>query len=135
MTRASSIPLGLLLSVSVAANAAGQWNVARFGTERNRVYTTVGMDPAAVTTLGYGHVIRLIGRDVQLTGDVGVVAAGMDARDFRARLGTQASLLQWQSCHLTGSATFITRGTDNSIYRGLNFGADVSGTLGVYRPR
>jgi hypothetical protein len=36
---------------------------------------------------------------------------------------------------LTGSATFITRGTENSIYRGLNFGADFTSTAGVYRPR
>jgi len=121
--------------VLVAGDAAAQWNVARLRTDRNRVYTTFGLDPALVTSVGYGRVIRLSGHDVQLTGDVGVVAAGMDTRDFRARLGTQTSLLRWRSLHLAGSATFITRGTDNMIYRGLNFGADVSGSLGVYRRR
>lgn len=133
MTRASSIALGLLLSALAAGDAAGQWNVARFGSERNRVYTTAGLDPAAITTLGYGRVVQVSGHDFQLTGDVGIVAAGMDTRDFRTRIGTQTSLLQWRSMHLTGSATFITRGTQNSIYRGINFGADFSGTLGMYR--
>ena len=47
----------------------------------------------------------------------------------------RTSLLEWRSMNLTGSATAIVRGTDNSIYRGVNFGADVSGSLGVYRPR
>ena len=75
------------------------------------------------------------GHDFQLTGDVGVVAAGTDAHDFRARLGTQTSLAHWRSVHLTGSATFITSGTENSIYRGINFGADLTGSLGVYRHR
>ena len=134
MTRTSSIALSLLLSGLIAGDAAGQWNVARFGSERNRVYTTAGLDPAAITTLGYGRVVQVSGHAFQLTGDVGVVAAGMDTRDFRARLGTQTSLLQWRSMHLTGSATFITRGTENSIYRGINLGADFSGTLGMYRP-
>lgn len=133
MTRASSIALGLLLSALAAGDAAGQWNVARFGSERNRVYTTAGLDPAAITTLGYGRVVQVSGHDFQLTGDVGIVAAGMDTRDFRTRIGTQTSLLQWRSMHLTGSATFITRGTQNSIYRGINFGADFTGTLGMYR--
>lgn len=135
MTRTASITSALLLSATVTADAAAQWNVARFGTERSRVYTSVGMDPAAVTTIGYGRVVRLRGHDFQLTGDVGVVAAGMDAHDSRTRLGAQTSLVEWRSIHLTGSATFIIRGTENSIYRGVNFGADISGTLGMYKER
>lgn len=131
----TTMMLGVLLSVVVAADGAAQWNVARFGTERSRVYTIVGMDPSAVTAVGYGRVVQVSGHDFQVTGDAGVVAAGMDVRDFRARVGTQTSLVHWRSIHLTGSATFITRGTDNSIYRGLNFGADLTGTLGVYHPR
>jgi hypothetical protein len=63
-----------------------------------------------------------------------MAAAEIDTRDFRARLQAFTSVLQWRSLHLTGSATFITRGTENSIYQGLNFGADFTGTAGVYRP-
>lgn len=133
MRRISSITIGILLTAIAAADATAQWNFARFGTERTRVYTTFGLDPAFVTSVGYGKVGSLMGHDMQLTGDVGVVTARFDTRDFRARLGTQTSLLRWRSVNLTGSATFITRGTDNSIYRGFNFGADLSGTIGVYR--
>jgi hypothetical protein len=136
MNRISSIIiLGTLLSAVIAGKAAAQWNVARFGTERNRVYTAFGLDPALVTTVGYGRVVQVRGHDVQWTGDAGVVAASMDAHDFRARLSVQTSLMQWRSVHLTGSATAITRGTENAIYRGINFGADLSGSLGVYRQR
>ena len=134
MNRHSSITLGvLLLSALVARDAAAQWNVARFGTDRDRVYTTFGLDPAVVTSLGYGHVVGVSGHDFQLALDAGVAAAGMDTGDFRARLGMQTSLVSWGSLRATGSATFITRGTDNSIYRGLNFGSDFTGTLGAYR--
>jgi hypothetical protein len=134
MSRTSSITLGVLLvSALLARQAAAQWNVARFGTDRTRVYTTFGLDPALVTALGIGRVIPLMGHDFQLAGEIGVVAARFDTRDFRARLGVQTSLLRAGSLHLTGSATFITRGTENAIYRGLNFGSDFTGTLGVYR--
>lgn len=135
MSRISSTILGILLTALVAGDAAAQWNVARFSTERNRVYTTFGLDPALVTTVGYGRVAQVKGHGVQFTGDVGVVTASMDTRDFRTRLSVQTSLLQWRSVHLTGSATAITRGTENAIYRGINFGADFAGTLGVYRQR
>ena len=126
-----------LLSALTTRDAAAQWNVARFGegAERNRVYTTFGLDPAMVTSLGYGRVLPVFGKDFQFSGDVGVVTARLDTRDFRARVGTQASIARWRSVNLTGSATFIARGTDNTIYRGLNFGADLTGSLGVYRRR
>jgi len=131
---ASSISALLLLTVWVEA-ADAQWNVARTGTNPNRVYTTFGMDPAWVASIGYARVVQPFGHDFQLLGDVGVATAHMDLDDFRARLGTQTSVVRWRSLHLTGSALFITRGTHNVIYRGLNFGADVTTTLGVHRQR
>jgi hypothetical protein len=132
---AARLAVVALLSAIVARDAAAQWNVARFGADRNRAYTTFGLDPAFVSTVGYARVVPIGGHAFQLTGDVGVVTARVDARDFRARIGTQTSLARWRSVHATGSATFITRGTDNAIYRGLNFGADLTGTVGVYRHR
>ncbi|HSL69931.1 MAG TPA: hypothetical protein VK864_06790 [Longimicrobiales bacterium] len=134
MKRISSITLGVLLSALVAGDASAQWNVARFDTDRNTVYTTFGLNPAWVTTMGYGRVVPVFGHDFQIAGEVGVVAAGVDARDFRVRLETHTSLVRWRSMNVTGSATFITRGTENSVYRGLNFGADLTGTVGAYRP-
>jgi hypothetical protein len=125
----------LMLSMLLVRDTAGQWNVARFGLERNRVYTTVGLDPALITSLGYSRVIPLWGHDFQFSGEAGVVAAHMDINDFRARLGTQTSIAEWRSMHFTGSATFITRGTENLIYTGLNLGADFTGTVGAYKER
>lgn len=123
--------LGLALGRS---EATAQWNVARFGDRPNRVYTTVGLDPALVATVGYGRTIRLFGRHLQLSGDVGLAVAELDTRDFRARVRVRTSVIHWRSLHLTGAATFITRGTENSIYRGFSYGADLTGTLGLYRP-
>jgi hypothetical protein len=130
-----SFLLGIASTLLVASTVSAQWNVARFATERNRVYTTFGVDPAFVGSVGYGRVVPVFSHDIQLTGDVGIATARADVRDFRARVGLQSSLLRWRSLNLTGSATFITRGTDNVIYTGLNFGADIAGTAGIYRPR
>lgn len=129
------IMLGVLVSMLATQDAVAQWNVDRFGTDQNRVYTSFGLDPALVTSLGYGRVISLKGHEFQLTGEAGLAAAHIDTRDFRVRLGTQTSLMHWRSIHLTGGALFITRGTENVLYRGINFGADITGTLGVYRHR
>ena len=135
MNRTMKLSTIALLVAIPTHDAAAQWNVARFGMERNRMYTTYGLDPAFVGTVGYGRVVPVAGHAFQLTTDVGLATARVDAHDFRARIGTQTSLARWRSVHLAGSATFITRGTKNSIYRGLNFGADLTGTLGVHRRR
>jgi len=133
MNRPWSIALCVLLSALPARQAAAQWNVADFATARNRVYVTFGLDPAFVMTVGYGRVVALAGHDVQLFSEVGVVTARPDLRDFRVRLGTQTSLVRLGAVHLTGSAAFIARGTDNAIYRAFDFGSDFTGALGVYR--
>ncbi len=134
MRRTSSITLCVLLASALAApDAAAQWNVARLATEPNRVYAAFGLDPAFVGSMGYGRVISVMKHAIQFTGDVGVATAHVDTRDFRARLGVQTSLVRWGSLHLTGSATAIARGTENSIYRGFDWGADLTATLGIYR--
>jgi len=133
MTRTMRCAIALALVALGARDAAAQWNAARLDTRANRVYTTFGLDPALLPTVGYARTLRVFGHPFQLAGDVGVVAAEWDTRDFRARLDAFTSLVHWRSLHLTGSAVFITRGTDNTIYRGLNFGADFTGALGVYR--
>lgn len=135
MNRFSHVIVMVILSAFAAGDATAQWNVARFEPGAQRVYTTLGLDPAVVTSIGYGGVASLRGHAFQLGGEVGVAAAHMDARDFRVRLGAQTSVARWRSLHLAGSITAIARGTENSIYRGFNFGADVTGTLGVYRSR
>jgi len=133
MTRTLRLAIGLALVALGARDAAAQWNAARLDTRANRVYTTFGLDPALLPTVGYARTVRVFGHPLQLAGDIGVVAAEWDTHDFRARLDAFTSLLHWRSLHLTGSAAFITRGTDNTIYRGLNFGSDFTGALGVYR--
>ena len=133
MSRMSSITLGLVLSALVAGNAAAQWNVARFNTRPNRVYTAFGLDPALVTTVGYSRVVRIDGQQFQVAAEGGIAGAQLEPRDFRARLQVVTSVMHWRSLHVTGSATFIARGTENAIYRGFNFGSDFTGTVGVYR--
>lgn len=130
-----SMILGVLLTALASQDAAAQWNVARYETHPNRVYTTFGLDPAFVSSLGYGCVIPVMGHRFQLVGEAGIATAHLDANDYRVRLGAHTSIVRWRSIHLTGRATFNTRGTKNVIYRGFNFGADFTGAVGVYRPR
>ena len=135
MKHIMSITMSVALSALAAQSAVAQWNVARFENERNSMYTTLGIDPAVVASLGYGRVVKVAGHNFQVASEVGIGTAKVDARDFRAQISAQSAVLSWRSAAVVGSATFITRGTDNAIYRGLNLGADVTGAAGVYKQR
>lgn len=133
MTRSFTRPVIVALALAAARPAAAQWNVARYAPGQDRLYSTLGVDPAVVGTVGYGRTVRLLGRPLQASLDAGIAGGDLDLRDFRARLGANVLLLQVAGVQLTGRAAFVTRGTSNTIYRALNMGADVGGTLGIYR--
>ncbi|HEX7071319.1 MAG TPA: hypothetical protein VF190_10950 [Rhodothermales bacterium] len=126
--------LSVLLSTLAFEKAAAQWNVAQYGSKSNSVYTTFGLDPALVNSVGYARVIPVKGHAFQAIGELGLATTNLDTRDYRVRLGIRTSVVHWKSLHLIGNATFLTRGTKNDIYRGFNFGADFTGEVGWYRP-
>ena len=135
MNRLSSSVVALVVLALMGRDVAAQYNVERFGMSKNQVYSTFGLDPALVTSVGYGRNVKVFGRPWQLGAEAGIVAYDLDVQDFRARLQARGVLLGWRSVRLVGSAAFITRGTENQIYRALNFGSDFTGSLGVYKPR
>jgi len=131
--KTTTIIIAIALSAGAFREAAAQWNVARFGLDRNRIHTSVGVDPAVVTAAGYARVVQLFGENVQFDLEIGLATAKLDTRDFRSRLQVRSSLVRWRSLRLAGSATFVTRGTQNNLYTGFNFGSDFSATAGVYQ--
>ena len=133
MTRSLTRALVAALALAAARPAAAQWNVARYAPGQDRLYSTVGVDPAVVGAVGYGRTVRILGRPLQASLDAGIAGGDLDLRDFRARLGANVLLLDLAGMQLTGRAAFVTRGTSNTIYHALDMGADVGGTLGVYR--
>lgn len=134
MKCAHALILSVLLSTLATQTSTAQWNVARYESNSNGVYTTFGLEPALVNSIGYSRIIPVKGHEFKAQGEVGLATTNFDTRDYRVRLGIHTSVVHWKSLHLTGSATFQTRGTKNDIYRGFNFGADFTGGVGWYRP-
>jgi hypothetical protein len=127
--------LGTIGFAATAASLHAQWNVARFDMNRHRIHATAGVDPAVITAVGYSYTRPVMGRPVQVGIEGGVVAASMDANDFRARLQAGLSVVQWKSLHVNASGAFVTRGTKNNLYKAITMGADVGTTVGMYTPR
>ncbi len=113
--------------------ARGQWNLARLTPGESRMHVTAGVDPAVIPSIGYDRVASLFGRTAQVGVEGGVVAGEADLRDFRARLSGRVQLVRYGGLRLAASAAAITRGTDNDVFRAVNFGADLGATGGFYQ--
>lgn len=124
--------LALLLLVG-QRDLAAQWNLARVQPGDARLHISMAVDPAVVTSLGYGRFTSLFGTTTRLGLEVGVVAGEADLRDYRVRLGGEVQLVRRGAFRVAASAAFMTRGTSNVVFRAVNFGSDFGATAGLYR--
>jgi hypothetical protein len=113
---------------------AAQWNLARRQPGDAQLHVTTALDPAVITSIGYGRVTTLFGATMRLGVEAGVVAGDADLRDYRVRLGVDVQLLQRGALRAGANVAFMTRGTSNRVFRAVNFGSDMGVTAGVYRP-
>lgn len=128
--------LGLMVVVLLGVgphDLAAQWNLARLQPGDARLHISMAVDPAVITSVGYGRFTSLLGATTKFGLEVGVVAGDADLRDYRVRLGGEVQLVHRGDFRVAASAAFMTRGTSNVVFRAINFGSDFGVTAGVYR--
>lgn len=112
---------------------AAQWNLARQQAGDAQLHLSMAIDPAVITSLGYGRFTSLFGATTRLGMEVGVVAGDAALRDYRVRLSGDVQLVHRGAFRVAASAAFMTRGTSNRVFRAVNFGSDFGATAGLYR--
>jgi len=104
--------------------------------DTHAIYTSFGLDPAFVATLGYARNFHssTFNRYIIIFTEI-ASPIKLDLHDYRYKLGGQATLFSYNRLDFSGVFTFITRGTKNSIHNAISFGMDVTFLLGYYRSR
>jgi len=124
-----------LLADGAQPSAAQDVNLARVEPGTSRFHSAVGLDPALVTTIGYGRGFGLGGRTALWDVDLGMGVAETDVKDMRARFGLVAPLWGTGDWRLAARGRLVARTTSNSVYDGAAFGADLTAHAGFYRHR
>ena len=128
-----AVALAALLTILASPSVAQVVNLARIEPGDSRYQTSLGLDPAVLTTVGYTRGFGL-GSGIALWGlDLGMAVAEADIEDLRLRAGLQATLWQTGSWRFAAGSRLIARTTSNSIYDGQGFGADLTTLAGFYR--
>ncbi len=138
MTRPASTLAALAIAVgAVAASSTAAAQDFNFGAlrddDRHILHVGVGMEDAVVASLGYGHVLSLMGRTVVLGGTVDVVPA--HASDWRLRVGAVFPVASYAGWMVGAKTLGIVRNASNDMNRMSNLGVETSLFGGFYAER
>lgn len=102
-------------------------------TYRHIIHIQAGLDYGLTYGLGYGYQLS------QKWPTILEVAWSKPAGekvfdDYKAKLGGHIRLIQWNGFRLSAKAMSTFRHHENAFARISNFGCDISGVLGYYRP-
>ena len=137
MTRAASIAARALAAGAVALLGLAEAQDLNFGAlrddDRHVLRLGVGVEDAAVTSLGYDHLLPALGRTVALGARLDVVP--VHASDWRLRMGAAAPLAQWGGWTVGATALGIARNSSTDLSRMTNLGVEASLWGGFYASR
>jgi len=89
-----ALALAALWTILASPAGAQVVNLARIEPGNSRFVTSVGLDPAVLTTVGYARGFGL-GSGTAMWGlDLGMAVAEADVEDLRLRAGLQTTLIQ-----------------------------------------
>lgn len=102
---------------------------------KNIVGASFGIDYSISYGLSYGRVF-LNQRLPTIINIEHSIASGKNLfDDSKTKIGGQVRLLEWNALRVSVKVQGIYRMTKNDFVRLVNFGSDVSGTIGYYKPK
>jgi len=125
--------LFLILAAYVSRAQTQNWAGAP-GDYRHFLRASVGLEQAVVFSIGYGYKVGVGPFPVILTSQYSMPAGGDLADDFKIKTGAQIRWFEAGNIHFSTNIDGVFRRYENDQVRIANFGCDVSGMLGYYRP-
>ena len=97
------------------------------------IYTSFGIDPALVTTLGYARRINTNSfvKEMLLSTEISIPIQ-FDFNDYRLKLGGQMNLFEYGKLYGWGILSLIDRNTRNSIHQANSLGIEITLLSGLH---
>jgi hypothetical protein len=98
------------------------------------VHVTTGFDYGLVYGLGYSHKIKSK-MPILLDVSYSFPSGGQLLDDFKTKIGGQARLCNIRNFQFSASIHGIYRQHENTLVRMQNFGSEMTGVIGYYKPK
>ena len=126
--------LVLVLTLFISSVKAQTINWASLKDNKHIINANLGVEHGVVYGFGYGYQIKT--RLFPIVANVELSAPSGDKTfdDFKTKIGGQIQLITYQSFQFSTSIHGVYRNYENQFVRLQNFGSDLSGIIGYYRP-
>ena len=131
----NSYILVLVLTLFISSAKAQTINWASLKDNKHIINANVGAEHGVVYGLGYGYQIKT--RLLPIVANVEFSAPAGDKifDDFKTKIGGQIRLIKYQDFQFSTKIQGVFRSYENDLVRLANFGSDLSGIVGYYRPK
>lgn len=103
--------------------------------EKHIINGHVGLEHGVIYGIGYGYQLKNRWFPVVLGAEYSFPSGKQIVDDFKTKIGGQIRLIGYRNIHFSARVQGIFRRYENDFARMLNFGCDISGVVGYYRPK
>lgn len=103
--------------------------------KNNMISTGVGIEYGSVYNVGYGHKLYTGKIPLILNAEISIPFGEKKVDDYKTKIGGIVRVLKINNIDLGIKVQGIFRVYNNDFVRILNFGSDLSTTIGYYRPK
>src|SRR5215210_476699 len=130
----NSYILVLVLTLFISSAKAQTINWASLKDNKHIINANLGAEHGVVYGFGYGYQIKT--RLFPIVANVEYSAPSGDkiADDFKAKIGGQIRWIKFENLQFSTKIHGVFRSYENDFVRLKNFGSDLSGIVGYYRP-
>lgn len=131
-----TLQLIIILCIVTVGNAYSQtFNRASLQKDQRHIGSVnAGLDYGVTFGLGYGYQLKTM-VPVVLTAEYSMPSGKHLIDDFKVRIGGQVRWLRVGDFHFSTKVQGVFRRYENNYARLTNFGSDVSGAIGYYKPK
>ncbi|MCD2424818.1 hypothetical protein LQ567_18695 [Niabella pedocola] len=123
----------LLLTVTTLHAQTLNWS--SLNKSKQLIHTFAGAEYGLVFGVGYSYKLPVNSFPLLVTAEYSFPSGGTLTDDFKTKIGGQIPLIKLDHFRFAVKAQGIFRRYENDLVRLANWGVDVSGTIGYYRPR
>ena len=125
---------GLVLSINPAGAQTINW-AGLNEANKNIINANIGFEYSLAYGLGYGRVFNTRLFPIVANAEYSFPSGKNIFDDFKTKIGGQVRLLEYRDFQFSVKIQTVIRRYENDFARLVNFGCNLTGTLGYYRPK
>jgi hypothetical protein len=131
----NSYILVVVLTLFISSVQAQTINWASLKDNKHIINANLGAEHGVVYGFGYGYQIKTRFLPIIANIELSAPTGNKTFDEFKTKIGGQIRLIKYQSFQFSTRIHGVYRSYENGFVRLQNFGSDLSGIIGYYRPK